>query len=156
MSGFLKLLAFHFCVVFFMLLVDWHRCLVCCCSSLVDRHLKHQSEISCKKPRCWRHMVLIPIHARFFKQLCTIYRLQTLKVFSNLQRPELVKTYVYLRFKSWSNVLYLFRMCLETRPSSPSPHLVLWCFRETREFIFSNGEPYVNHSLLSWVLAWCK
>lgn len=31
---------------------------------LAGRHLKHRSEISCKKPRCWRHMVLIPIHAR--------------------------------------------------------------------------------------------
>lgn len=77
--GFLRTLAFHFCVVFCMLLVDWHRCLVCCCSSLADRHLKHQSEISCKKPRCWKHMVLIPIHARFFKHLCTIYRLQNFK-----------------------------------------------------------------------------
>lgn len=77
--GFLRPLAFNFCFAFFMLLEDWHRCLVCCCSSLVDRHLKHQSEISCKKPRCWRHMVLIPIHARFFKHFCTIYRLQAFK-----------------------------------------------------------------------------
>lgn len=40
----------------------------------------------------------------------------------------------------------LFRMCLGTQPSSPSHRLVLWCFRETREFIFSNGEPNVQHS----------
>lgn len=39
-----------------------------------------------------------------------------------------------------------FRTCLGTRPSSPSHRLVLWCFRETREFIFSNGEPNVQHS----------
>lgn len=37
-------------------------------------------------------------------------------------------------------------MCLGTQPSSPSHHLVSWCFRETREFIFSNGEPNVKHS----------
>ncbi len=55
-----------FRVAFFMLVVDWHRCSVCCCSPSADRHLKHQSEISCRKPRCWRHMVLIHIHARFF------------------------------------------------------------------------------------------
>lgn len=41
--------------------------LVCCSSPSVDRHLKHQSEISYRKPRCWRHMVLIHIRARFFK-----------------------------------------------------------------------------------------
>lgn len=42
-----------------MFVVDWHRK-----SLLVDRNLKHQSEISYRKLRCWRRMVLIHIHAR--------------------------------------------------------------------------------------------
>lgn len=55
--------------------------LVCCPTPhppSADRHLKHQREISYRKPRCWRHMVLIHIRARFFKHslkliLCTVH-----------------------------------------------------------------------------------
>lgn len=32
------------------------------------------------------------------------------------------------------------RMCPETQPSSPSHRLVLWFFRETGGFTFSNGK----------------
>lgn len=66
----------HFCDKLFMPVVDWHRCAVSLLLLSVDRRQKHRSEISCKKPRCWRHMVLIPIHARFSKQLYLSYYLQ--------------------------------------------------------------------------------
>lgn len=40
----------------------------------MGRHLKHQSETSCKKPRCWRHMAWIPIRARFHNHSSPIFR----------------------------------------------------------------------------------
>lgn len=44
------------------------------CSPQVDRHLKHQSETSCKRPRCWRHMAWIPIRARSHKHSSPAFR----------------------------------------------------------------------------------
>lgn len=41
-----------------------------------------------------------------------------------------------------------FRMCLGIRPSSPSRHSVLWSSKETKESIFSNGEPNTRQTLL--------
>lgn len=35
-------------------------------SLTVGRHPRHRNETSCRKPRCWRHMVLILIRARSF------------------------------------------------------------------------------------------
>lgn len=141
-------------VKYFMLMVNWHRCSVCCFS--VDRHLKHRSAISSRKPRCWRHMVLIHIHARFFKhcrffldhkhfikQFCPTWASRLMAHAMHAKPPvSLVTCYSYqmcafnLYFK-----LFSYRMCLGTLLSSPSHHSVLWCFRETGGFIFSSGEP---------------
>lgn len=97
------------------------------CSPLVDRHLKHQSGTSCKRPRCWRRTAWIPIPARF----PTRSRSRSTDVISPFGLLSGVKV----------NVFCLFRTCPGTRPSSPSRRLDSWCSKETKESIFSNGEP---------------
>lgn len=51
-------------------------------------------------------------------------------------------------FAAADDLVVTCRMFLGIRPSWPSRRLVLWCFRETKEFTFSNGESVVRHILL--------
>lgn len=99
------------------------------CSLLVDRHPKHQSATSCKKPRCWRPTAWIPIPAR------------------SLRSPVYGRPASYcFRVAVMLKCVLPSRMCPGIRPSSPLPHLVLWCSRETNESISSNGEPNVGRA----------
>lgn len=54
------------------------------CSPQVDRYLKHQSETSCKRPRCWRHMAWIPIRARSHKHSSPAFRCSCFFPFAGL------------------------------------------------------------------------
>lgn len=120
----------------------------------VDRHLKHQSEISCRRPRCWRHMVLIHIRARFFF-------LSTAALFLDSTKKVLFPTFyiatkhVWFMFYLCSDVLFFFFKlpfsgCV-WEPSLPRLHTVWFCGASGKqESSFSQMVSQMCNILLMW------
>lgn len=135
-----------------MCMVDWHRCSVCCCSPPSGQTPETSERNFLQKAQMLETYGVDP-------HPCKVFFLSTAALFLDSTKKVLLLTLTSQQnmFDLWFICVQMFslffffsklpfRTCLGTRPSSPSHRLVLWCFRETREFIFSNGEPNVQHS----------
>ena len=135
-----------------MCMVDWHRCSVCCCSPPSGQTPETSERNFLQKAQMLETYGVDPHPCKvFFLSTTALFLDSTKKVLRlTLTSQQNMFDLWFICVQMFSLFFFFFKLpfrtCLGTRPSSPSHRLVLWCFRETREFIFSNGEPNVQHS----------